>query len=301
MKTGHFYIPKRDLYMWKETYICEDARRWKQVTFAYQKATCIRVPKKKKRVIKCLMMENDTWSSYVKRDLCMRKQAFKCEKRPAHVKNNLHILKETFICENARWWKQVTFAYQKETCIRVPTSKKKGLFVCQTKSVRVWKNKYVTAVYRKETFTCSKRPVYVKRDLYMWKETCACEKRPKHVEKGEKIYVKETWTFGKKHFYLKKDLCAWEQTYVCGKRPTYVKSDLRMWKEIFACEKRPTCVKTDLHMCRETYTCEKKPSYVERERDCACEKRPTYLKRDLHMCKETYICGKRPTYVKTDL
>jgi len=73
-----------------------------------------------------------------------------------------------------------------------PHKKKKGYLYAKKKFVRVWKKKYVTAVYRKETFTCGKRPVYVKRDLYMWKETCACEKRPKHVEKGEKIYIKET-------------------------------------------------------------------------------------------------------------
>jgi len=63
-----------------------------------------------------------------------------------------------------------------------------------------------------------KSPIYVKRDLQLWKETYICEKRP-----------------------------MWTEAYTCEKRPTFVKKNLYMRKETYICEKRPTYVKRNLH------------------------------------------------------
>jgi len=63
----------------------------------------------------------------------------------------------------------------------------------------------------KETYEYEKRPISVKRDLYMWKNT----------NKREKIPI-----YDKKPISLKRDLYMWKETYTFGKRPINVNRDL---------------------------------------------------------------------------
>ena len=68
------------------------------------------------------------------------------------------------------------------------------------------------------TYICVKRPMYVERDLYMWKETYICGKRP---------------------IYVERDLYMWKETCICGKRPILVERDLYLWENSYI--RRATC------------------------------------------------------------
>jgi len=72
----------------------------------------------------------------------------------------------------------------------------------------------------KRTINVWKRPVYVKRDLYMSKETC-----------------------------VTRDLHIWKETYRCAKRPI---KDVHIVMTHHQCEKRPMYVKRDQYKWKET-------------------------------------------------
>jgi len=95
----------------------------------------------------------------------------------------------------------------------------------------------------KEINIHEKRPVYVKRDLYIWKVSSIFEKYPVYMKRDQES-AKGTNTYEKSPIYIW-DLYVWRETYIYATRPTNTKS-------ILIHEKRPRVRNRDLYIWKET-------------------------------------------------
>jgi len=305
---------KRDLCIWKETYICgkkpvgvtclwvslfictrHHSFTWKRTYICEKRPACVKWDTmymreetyicKKRLFSGCLSSSIPTWLLHVKNDLHMWKETYTCEKRPyIYVKRDLSMRKDTYICEKrpmyverdlVYMWKETYIREKKPVCVTVV---RVSLFICTRHHSFTWK----------KTCICEKRPTYVKRGpIYMRKETCICKKRTMHV------------TF----FWLSLFICPdvtpsrekWQkEIYISKMRPyIYVKRDLHMQKENYTCDTgglfSSVLDVTPSHMCGIAHSCMWHNSFT-----CVTyifEKRPyIYEKRDLHMQKENYTC-----------
>jgi len=136
---------RRDLYMWKETCICE------------------------KRPV------------YVKRDLYkdMWKETCICEKRPVQRKETRHAQpppRDDRLHSPYKW-------KERYMCEKRPVNVERDL--CQETQIAAQRAQPLLRDFRlpllymyKERYMCEKRPICVKWEVYVWKETYMCEKRP---------------------------------------------------------------------------------------------------------------------------
>jgi len=130
---GAEYV-KRDLWMWKETYICEKRR----IYLGLVNRSSIRELSMAKETYIC-----EKRHTYVQRDIHMWKETYLCEKRHTYVKRDIHMWKETYLCAKRPTYLGFVYWY------RSSSSLSSGSWVCQKR------------------YVCEKRPMYVKRDLYM--------------------------------------------------------------------------------------------------------------------------------------
>jgi len=230
---------KRDLHIYKETYIykkrpaymkgdlhsgketCVFENIWKQ---SYNASMVLRFvpvevynPWKKRpthttKSRKCLIRD----PSRIYGALCQRRFCT-YENRQTHMNRDLHIWKETYIQRKRR-----------KRMIRDPSRVCGAMFGASGGSPHM----------SKETYTYEMRPAYMKRDLYsvygailfgsggsphikrtiqIWHTTCIYKKRP--IEKRPNMYAKRP-------AYMERD-------YMHAKGPTYMKNDLHSWKETY--------------------------------------------------------------------
>jgi len=91
-----------------------------------------------------------------------------------------------------------------------------------------------------------KRPILMRRDLYMWKATHIREKKPTWMKRNLYVYEKGPTM----------EIYVYEQTFskrrMYEKRPTYMIKELCIWKETYTYNKRPIHIRRDLCVCKVT-------------------------------------------------
>jgi len=103
--------------------------------------------------------------------------------------------------------------------------------------------------------SCQKRPLCIKRDLYVSKETHMCQKRPIFV-KSDPCISKDTYKYRKRPLCIERDL--------------YISKKTHISKETYTYQKRPKLIKRDLYIKRdqyiskETYKYQKRPIHIRR-------------------------------------
>ena len=125
-----------------------------------------------------------------------------CQNTPVYMEKDLHTrpTKETDRNESwFNWFKRATIFCQRD------------LYICKETYPRDLPKKLteMSRDARELVHICQKRPVHMKRDLYVWKETCMYEKRPTRMKRDP---------MNKKPTAMNR--VARKSVHICQKRPT---------------------------------------------------------------------------------
>ena len=147
----------------------------------------------KKRLFSgCLSSSIPTWLLHVKNDLHVWKESYMCEMRHyVYEERDLYMWKDTYICENRP-------------------------YICEKRDLHM----------PKENNTCDKRPTYVKRDLHMPKENNTCDAGG---------LFSSVLDVTPSHMRDIVHSCMWHDSFTCV---------------IYMCEKRPIYVRKETYICK---------------------------------------------------
>jgi len=144
----------------------------------------------------------------------LRKDTYMYEKRPTYMKRDLHIWKETCICEKfLKLWERTPPCNLWE---RTPTCMKRDIHLSEKGDLHIWKETYLYE--KRPTYNLWERtPTCMKRDLYIsvWKETYIYVRKETNIylhQKSPRIPPIEPSTIKRALWERKPTYNLWERT-----------------------------------------------------------------------------------------
>jgi len=122
--------------------------------------------------------------------------------------------------------------------------------------------------------SCQKRPLCIKRDLYVSKETHICQKRPIFVKRDS--YQKTPMNIERDRYVSKRPMYIKKDSYI--KRDLYISKETEIDQKRLIHQKRPLHIKRDLYISKETYTYQKR------------RKKETLHSHDSFPCQDSFTC-----------